>query len=831
MANGIDWANILNLKGEPTFEERWASSLAEIGIFPTEKIYGKDIQTPTIGIEPGDVSEGWAALSPEERERVERRNREINKRWALEQEENRKRKIEEERIKREKEQYGGVTFEEYKRRIQAGWKFNPRGAVAGGGKWITPRLAAPAFGAPKYEAPTEDDDYAPLTNYDKEVSKFMRTKEYNSMTPGDKLNFYKTTQNDRNKIKDGIDKKLTNKAKVEADADEDIDFAELWQVIKDVNAGRATSAELAIYLKSKKVSEDLFNSIMEEIPEPPTAVETEEIATSKAVREQKRKENELVDEWADEYPWLRLSDKKAGLFQGALEAKRRYDLDEDEQVFRQTLDTGKETFKQEQATTKHQEWGTERQDKLDALEVKKEQWTLDFGAERAQELFDNEMTTLDYLEKVRAAESNEAITKDRDLKNYTIAGIKEEHSWVQAIHTMGIKDKEFVQSAYEFVMNFDFNKVKEETRSKEFGQTYRLDVTKEAAIQDRFTKEFTLEMDRLNNKIAVDWADLELRGDIEQRISTMAMLNYTRLVKELGVREAEVEIKKLSEQREWWLQGEELRLDNEEAQLKFIETMSKIANDATKVGIQQALANASMTNMSNRLQFDYAKLAQDSINKGTSPIRISPSLSVTLGNMSSEMQDEVTRWMKTVYDEDKGFYHPKPEEWEKINNFLFGKEEGETRPQERFGVNLDVDEYVRGCAGQFDWSDQMKGWCTVTRDKEFMWEKVEANGAELGVFIAPDIEEAIKKPGLLSRIGRTLGGIGETLTRWFTFTEPVAPGIERVMKAIPTGNLETDAQNVLTERGGETPWSEILSTLTSSPFNYTETEVRVIFGR
>ena len=811
MANGKDWANIL---GEPTFEEKWASSLADIGIFPTEKIYGKDIQTPTIGIEP-TAGRGFTA----------EQQREINERWARidreKKEEQEKRRREEE----EKRKRGGVTVEEYNRRMAEpeNWKLEQ-------GRWQWVGLRG-GYGTKRELTPEEKREQernVELTNYDEEVNKYMRSNDYQSMTPGDKLNFYKTTQNDRNKLKADIDKKLADRTKAEAEADEDFPYKELLEVIKRVNTGESTSADLVTFLNYHNASETLKKDVMEEIAPPLTAVETEEILTSKALREQKRKENELVDEWAGEYPWLRLSDKKAELFVGALEAKRRYDLDEDEQGFRQILDEGKSEFEQQQATTAQGNWATERQDKLDAAEVKKEQWTEEFGADRAQELYDNEMITLDYLEKVRAAQSNETITKDRDLMNYTIAGIKEEHSWTQALHTMGLKDKEFVQSAIDFMQTMDWNKEKEETRAREFGQTYRLDVAQEAGIQNRFEQTLTKEYADLNVQIG----KLGLAREVETRLAQTASFTAMERIKKLGLEEAKLELERVKTGQKWIFDRMYYQIDDEKAQAYVLKTMSDIYNNATKVGIEQALANASIANMGDQLKFDYKKLEQEAELEGASVIQISPTLSVTLGNMSPEIQNDVTRMLGTVYDEKKGFYHPKPEEMEKITDFFFGRAEGDTRSKERFGVNLNDDEFIRGCVSQFDWSDQMKGWAITTRDKDYMWEKVIAAGIAKGVYISPEIEETIKKRGWFDTgMGGAFRKIGETFKNWFTFTEPVAPGIETVIKATPTGNLETDAQNVLTERGGETPWSEIVSTLTNSPFNYNETEVRALFGR
>ncbi len=807
MAREIDWESILNVKGKPTFEEKWKASLADIGIFPTEKIYGKDIQTPTIGMEPGDPSWPTRVGATASEMREQRRK----------QEEERPRREEEERIKREKAKYGGVTYEEYKRRIQAGWRFLGPKEGFRGGKWMSPRLAAVGGGpGPRTLSPGEEE-YPQLANYDKEVSKFMRSKDYQSMSAGDKLNFYKTTQNDRNKIKNDIDKKLEAERLAGIKAQQELPQEYVTNIIRLANEGAISKGAVAEILKN--YPNDVRDDILAGIREPETPLEKEERLTSEEARERKRKEDELLTTFGEEYKFLGLTDKKGALYQKAVEAKDQLDLDKDKQVFKEKMEKWEQDYKNEQASTEQQNWATERQDKLDVFEEEKKQDIRDFGAEEGQRIFDNKMTTLDYLEDVRAAEAQEKLTGDKDLMNYTIAGIKEEHSWVQAIHTMGTKDKELAQSAYEFIQTFDFNKTKEETRAREFGQTYRLDVAQETAIQDRFEKSLTKEYTDLNLQIE----KLGLAREIETRLAQTATFTAMMEIKKYGLAEAKQRLDGAKAAKEWIFKERYWQLDSAEAETATFKIMSDIYNDAKRVGTQQALANANIVNMENKLKLEYKKLEQKEI----PVIELSSELSTTLSNMP-EHQEYAIKTVGAAYNDKTGkFYEPSRTEINEVSDFLFGAED-EGREQIRFGVNLNTEDYVEQCLNTFGWSDGLKGWCIKNRDDPTLWNTIIATGTANDSYISPEIEETIKKTGLFGRIGKTLGGIGETLTRWFTFTEPVAPGIEPTTRVTRTGDIATDAENILTQYGEEISRSDMRKYL--SDMGYSEAGINSVLG-
>ncbi len=854
MAREIDWANVLNIKDEPTFEEKWAASLADIGIFPTEKIYGKDIQTPTIGIEPAKWTspeereelrkkhrETWESFSPEKQAEITKRGREADERIALREEQEEQKRKEElarqkreaERIRLEKEKYLGVTYEEYKRRIERGWDFYPRGSTLyPRGHWTPPYstfgggATAPGTGySPEYAARKKlEKEYPELADKQSRINKAIRSKEFMALSPLEQDKQHDIWAKQIRDIKDRADKKLQVEATARKKAETELQPDEVMALIKAANDGEISKGGVAYILRLQGMEDDYIDNVLDGITEPPTAVETEEIATSRAVREQKAKENELVDEWADEYPWLRLSDKKAGLFQAALEAKRRYDLDEDEQTFRQILDDGKSEFEQQQATTAQGNWVTERQDKLDVLEEKKRQWTKEFGADRAQELVDNEMITLDYLERKRAAESNEEITKDRDLMNYTIEGIKEEHSWEQALHTMGMDNREFNQNAWQFMQTMDWNKIKEQNRAFETGQTYQLSVQQEANAVRQFKKSLTKEYADLNLRINKYGLDVQT----EARLAQTAAFTALERIKKLGLEEAKLEWEKIKTGQKWIFDKAYYQIDNEKARAYILKTMSDIYNNAEKLGTEQAYKKALVTNMKDTLQFKYDELAQKDVGI---VVELSPELSTTLSNMP-EYQDSVIKAVKSAYNEKTGkFYEPSRTEYNEVSDFLFGAEEDDDREKERFGVNLSAEDYIEQCINTFGWSDELKGWSIKNRDDPTLWNTIIAAGTANDSYISPDIEEAIKKPGWW-QIDTGMGGafrkIGETFKNWFTFTEPVAPGVEPTTRVTRTGNIATDAENILTQYDEEISRSDMRKYL--SDMGHSEAEINSILG-
>ena len=209
-------------------------------------------------------------------------------------------------------------------------------------------------------------------------------------------------------------------------------------------------------------------------------------------------------------------------------------------------------------------------------------------------------------------------------------------------------------------------------------------------------------------------------------------------------------------------------------------------------------------------------------------VELSSDTTTTLSNMP-EHQDSAIKAVRAAYDDKTGkFYEPSRTEYNEVSDFLFGAEEDEEREQIRFGGNLSTEDYIEQCINTFGWSDELKGWCIKNRDDLTLWNTIIAAGTANDAYIAPEIEEAISKPGLFGRMGRTLGGIGETLTRWFTFTEPVAPGIEPTTRVTRTGDIATDAENILTQYGEEISRSDMRKYL--SDMGYSEAGINSVLG-
>jgi len=458
------------------------------------------------------------------------------------------------------------------------------------------------------------------------------------------------------------------------------------------------------------------------------------------------------------------------------------------------------------------EWEEEKRIERDKLFEEKRVWTAEFGADEAARMFDEKMRLFEYRKDVKDTDREYKLNvekfgeeKAENIRKYNLETIAEEHSWSELLYQRGFKNTEFIETSKQFWDTLDFNKAKEETRAREFGITTELTREEEAGIMERFDETLKKEWTQID-------LDIEKHGlnvDIEERVRTLALMNVALKTEQLGLDKAIQEFEKREAERKEWWNKKDYELKDENANRLLKETEARIIRDVKETDLKTAIQKESIRQFDEEMELEYAKLDEKTKEEDTPSITISPTLSVALGNMSPEIQGEVTRWMRTIYDEKKGFYHPKPEEMEKITDFLFGRAEGETRPKERFGVNLDLDEFIRSCAGEFDWSDQMRGWCTVTRDKEFMWERVIAAGVENGSYISPEIEETIKKRGWFETgISAGLRKAGETVKGWFGWGKEEAPAVtdfESIKTEVDAIYDRTksmaDVERFLTERG------------------------------
>lgn len=483
-----------------------------------------------------------------------------------------------------------------------------------------------------------------------------------------------------------------------------------------------------------------------------------------------------------------------------------------EEEYKKATETREFQAKQAKELREQFEWEEEKRIERDKLFEEKRVWTAEFGADEATRMFDEKMRLFEYKKDVKDTDREYELNvekfgeeKAENIRKYNLETIAEEHSWSELLYQRGFKNTEFIETSKQFWDTLDFNKAKEETRAREFGITTELTREEEVGIMERFD-------DTLKKEYAQLDLDIEKHGlnvDTEERIRTLALMNVALKTDQLGLDQAIQEFEKgEAERKEWW-NKKDYELKDENADRLLQETEARIINNAKETDLKTAIYKESIRQFDEELELEYAKLAQKSIDEDTLAVQISPGLSVTLGNMSSEMQADVTRMIGTVYDEKKGFYHPKPEEMAKITEFFFGRAEGETRPKERFGVNLDPDEFIRSCAGEFDWSDQMKGWCIITRDKDYMWKKVIARGIETGSYISPDIDTATTETGWFKTgASAAFRKAGETVKGWFGWGEKEAPAVtdfESIKTEVDaiydrTKNM-ADVERFLTEQG------------------------------
>jgi len=524
----------------------------------------------------------------------------------------------------------------------------------------------------------------------------------------------------------------------------------------------------------------------------------------------KRKAELEIDEY---YRQLAVKRERPEMFVPLKEREFEYKkaAEKRELEYKEATETREFAAEQAKELREQFEWEEEKRIERDKLFEEKRVWTAEFGADEATRMFDEKMRLFEFRKDVKDTDKQYELDvekfgeeKAENIRKYNLDTIAEEHSWKELLYQRGFKNEEFVETSKQFWGTLDFNKVKEEARIREAGLTYELDVRKEAGIMERFDDTLKKEYAQLD----LDIEKLGLNVETEERIRTLALMNVALKTEQLGLDQAIQRFEKSEAERKEWWNKKDYELKDENANRLLKETEARIIKDAKKTNLEAAVHKENIRQFDEEMVLDYAKLAQKSIDEDTLAVQISPSLSVTLGNMSSEMQADVTRMIGTVYDEKKGFYHPKPEEMEKITSFLFGRE-GDPRPKERFGVNLDVDEFIRGCAGQFDWSDQMKGWCIITRDKEYMWKKVIARGTEIGSYISPDIEETIKKRGWFETgLSVAVRKAGEKVKGWFGWGEEEAPAVtdfESIKTEVDalydrTGSM-ADVERFLTERG------------------------------
>lgn len=540
----------------------------------------------------------------------------------------------------------------------------------------------------------------------------------------------------------------------------------------------------------------------------------------------RRVDGELVKEeagkwWEDLTPEQEIAKRKAELEtsdwyrEQALKReypKLRIPLEERQFEYKKETETREFAAEQERELREQFEWEEEKRMERDKLSEEKRVWTAEFGADEATRMFDERMRLFEFRKDVKDTDKQHELDvekfgeeKAENIRKYNLDTVAEEHSWSELLHQRGFKNREFIETSKQFWGTLDHNKAKEENRAREAGLTYELDVEKEAGIMDRFDDTLKREYAQLD----LDIEKFGLDVDTEKRVRTLALMNVALKTEQLGLDQAIQEFEKREAEKEEWWNKKDYELENKDANRLLKETGARIIRDAKATDLATAIHNESIRQFDEEMELEYAELAQKSIEEETPAIAISPGLSVTLGNMSPEIQADVTRMIGTVYDEKKGFYHPKPEEMEKITEFFFGRAEGETRPKERFGVNLDLDEIIRSCAGQFDWSDQMKGWCIITRDKDYMWKKVIARGTEIGSYISPGIDKAIEETGWFKTgLSETVRRAGETVKGWFGWGREEAPAVtdfESIKTEVDaiynrTGSM-ADVERILTERG------------------------------
>lgn len=577
-----------------------------------------------------------------------------------------------------------------------------------------------------------------LEKWDRQVEAWMQSKEYKSYSIADQAKFQTQVATHR--------EKLVKAQELKEEKEKGWPVEEAFKLIDAYKGGEISSAKLMIGLRGLGVSEDFMKIVQEE-----TETEREKAETQKEQIEAETAAQEFVSKAQTEEGFTPID---------LLEYRDR-----------------------------REEW-------IAKLDDDKKRWEKEFGAERADAMFDQEMRRIEYEDE--KVETNRRYKLDvekfgeetaQNKLNYDLDKLKEKHNWEGALFNMGFKNKEFIESANQFYTTLSFNQEKEKTRAEEFGVTYERLIERDANAMREFEEKQKLEYKRLD----LETEELGLTKDIEARIKMMALLNFNLNVQKFGLDQTIHQWEKTKADKNWYFKEQEIALKQVNAAASFITTMDKIIGNARESKDIWKVTSKFLRDSLGESIMDVVDVIQE---KGEEQIEISPELATDLNTLGEETKNKVIGYLTASYNpKTKRVYKPNVNESNELSEFVLGK--ADIKPKdlelEKLGCNLSTSEYIEAVLKEPFWSEGLKGLCIRMRYDSDIWSGVQNRAKLTQVLIIPE-EEIEKGPGFLGRFTEAVkGGLG----LWWPFGKK-----EEVTTVTPTErDIRKDLEEILTEQG------------------------------
>jgi len=398
-----------------------------------------------------------------------------------------------------------------------------------------------------------------------------------------------------------------------------------------------------------------------------------------------------------------------------------------------------------------QQWWEEDKWKEEVKEDKR-RWEKDFGAERAQEMFDNLMTEREYFDGIRQIEAewkrdaekygDERADKMKEwrLKEWEAVNAHKKDLW-----DMGFKDRDFVETKAQWWADFYKTKKDKKEEARQFNVT-----------EERLLKEEANRVREFEEKLKKQYKDLDLEvkkygltRDVEARIAKMALWNFVLDWQKLGHDGALLKWEEAKEEKKYWWKEKEIGLKNLQAFTSFMGAMDKIIGNAKTSDNLWELVNKVL---GDSLGEDYVGLIKVLNKEGKAQIEIPEELSVALDDLPSGQKDNVMECFKAAYNTKTGEWHiPNQSRMKNIGAFFLGEVgiEPKELKLDKLGCNLSFEEFCDKVLQEPFWSDADKGAVIRMRVDPQIAQGLLAKAKEKGVLISP---ADVTKPSLWDKI-------------------------------------------------------------------------------
>jgi len=429
---------------------------------------------------------------------------------------------------------------------------------------------------------------------------------------------------------------------------------------------------------------------------------------------------------------------------------------------------------------------------------KKRQWTKEFGAKRADAMFDQKMRGLKYESDVADTDRTHKLNVEKfgeekadNMRTYQLDDLKEKHAWKETLFDMGFKKEEFVEKTAEFWATLTETKEEREERARQYDTTEERLREQDARAMDEFEKNLKLEYKQLD----LDVKQFGLNTEIEARVAKMALLDFGLDVKKYGLDEAIHKFEVADADKKWYWREKEWPLKEKEAETKYKEVMHRVTQDAKKFGLDEAIHKENIRQFDEKMRMDWAKL--DEKEKKTVAFDCFDKLTTTCIGFSDTEKNELTQTWKALFNKEGQIVEPAMGDRNRAEDFVVGAETADTddepRTKEELPVNMNESDYVRAVLQTTTFNRKQKAWLLWKRFTPMFWEGMQRTAGTLGNLsvVSPDIvsEEKPETHWFFKPAERAL----EKAKQWWTG--------EKSEETKSTGNIREDVNTFLGEYG------------------------------